>query len=175
MITTYHRRARTLCFLALLGLLSAPIVRAQAAPASAPSRIAWTLTKPGHRNEVVRTLQYLLRARGFQANTDGVFGGQTQRAVAKFQRAHGLAVDGAVGDQTWKALVMPLKRGSRGYVVRALQNQLVAGGNDTPVDGIFGAKTEVAVKKFQEDYELKKDGVVGLATWNSLLEEELGD
>lgn len=175
MITTSRWRTRALCSLTLLASMSAPTVRAQAAPASAPPRIAWTLTKPGYRNEVVRTLQYLLRARGFQVNTDGVFGAQTQRAVAKFQRAHGLAADGVVGEQTWKALVVPVKRGSRGYAVRALQNQLVAGGNDTPVDGIFGAKTQAAVKKFQENYELKKDGVVGLVTWNCLLEEEQGD
>lgn len=35
---------------------------------------------------------------------DGYYGSQTAGAVTRYQRNHGLVVDGKVGQQTWKAL-----------------------------------------------------------------------
>jgi len=37
------------------------------------------------------------------------------------------------------------------------------------VDGIFGARTEAAVRKFQEVFDLTVDGIVGKATWYALV------
>lgn len=59
----------------------------------------------------------------------------------------------------------PLKSGDRGWDVYALQSALVALGFPVgPNDGIWGSKTEVAVRAFQERYDLKVDGVAGVVT-----------
>lgn len=62
-----------------------------------------------------------------------------------------------------------LKRGAKGESVRALQALLVGYGYKIVVDGSFGAKTDNAVKCYQEDTGLAVDGSVGRATWSSLL------
>lgn len=64
-----------------------------------------------------------------------------------------------------------LKKGSRGEYVSLLQTKLIMFGYDlgsSGADGIFGKKTEEAVKKFQKDSGLKVDGIVGKDTWNAL-------
>lgn len=62
-----------------------------------------------------------------------------------------------------------LHLGMRGSTVRRLQQGLQAVGLfKEPVDGIFGNKTEIAVKAAQRRYRLKPDGVVGAATWKAL-------
>lgn len=38
-----------------------------------------------------------------------------------------------------------------------------------PLDSIFGPKTEASVKRFQRDYNLVADGIVGPKTWRKLL------
>lgn len=58
-----------------------------------------------------------------------------------------------------------LKLGSRGEDVKTLQS--ILGG--LTIDGIFGAKTEVAVKNFQKSNNLVIDGIVGNKTWEKLL------
>jgi hypothetical protein len=62
-----------------------------------------------------------------------------------------------------------LRRGSRGKLVEQLQkvlNFLLDG--KLAVDGIFGEKTEKAVKAFQKAAGLAQDGVVGPKTWGAL-------
>lgn len=176
-ITTKNWRRKLSCSLALLLLASGGTIRGEAAPATKAPQISWSKSKPGDRGESVRTLQYLLRARSYKVNTDGVFGVTTKSAVIKFQRSHGLVADGIVGGQTWKALVITVKRGSKGDAVRALQNQLktLDLGKEVSVDGNFGQKTESAVKNLQNAYDQKKDGIVGLKTWGALFEEGEGD
>lgn len=69
----------------------------------------------------------------------------------------------------------PLREGSVGDDVRSVQIKLnrVAGNfPDIPkipeVDGIFDAPTTAAVKKFQRDFSLTPDGIVGQQTWYTL-------
>lgn len=75
---------------------------ARAAPVPNP---APTLTlRRGARGEAVRTLQTALTARGHALAVDGAFGPATERAVRAFQQRNGLAVDGIAGPATLAAL-----------------------------------------------------------------------
>lgn len=65
-----------------------------------------------------------------------------------------------------------LKRGARGKDVMMLQKLLEATGypcGRAGIDGDFGAGTEAAVEKFQTEYSLTPDKVVGPATWTALV------
>ena len=70
----------------------------------------------------------------------------------------------------------PLRRGTTGPSVVVIQTELnrisqsyPAIPKVVPVDGIFGAKTESSVRKFQEVFGLDVDGIVGKATWYALV------
>jgi peptidoglycan hydrolase-like protein with peptidoglycan-binding domain len=78
----------------------------------------WPVVKSGSHGHPIKTLQYLLRARGQSVAVDGVFGPDTAAAVKAFQTSHGLTADGIVGPVTWAALVVQVKKGSRGDAVR---------------------------------------------------------
>lgn len=60
----------------------------------------------------------------------------------------------------------------RGEDVVALQRRLKALGyhSGDPVDGLFGPRTDAAVRVFQEARGLKVDGIVGPRTWTALFE-----
>jgi peptidoglycan hydrolase-like protein with peptidoglycan-binding domain len=129
----------------------------------------WPIQKEGSTGEAVRTVQYLLRARGASLAVDGIFGPRTEAAVRSFQQSHGLVVDGVVGNATWMALLITVQSGSRGDAVRAAQSQLVEGGFALQVDGIFGPRTAQAVRSFQQRHRLAVDGIVGVSTWFALV------
>ena len=70
----------------------------------------------------------------------------------------------------------PLRRGSSGPNVVVIQVELNRISQNYPaipklnnVDGIFGSRTEAAVRAFQEIFDLTPDGVVGPATWYALV------
>jgi len=66
-----------------------------------------------------------------------------------------------------------LKKGSNDPAVRDLQEALKALGYDPgPINGSFGAKTESAVKQFQQAREIAVDGVVGRVTWINIDEAD---
>ena len=106
-------------------------------------------------------------------------GPSTERALKKYQKARGLKVDGVLGAETrrtlaedgyempaWYPEVYPegfertLKKGMRGMDVRAVQEKLIEKGYLTGrADHIYGNKTRNAVKKFQEDNNLRVTGI----------------
>jgi peptidoglycan hydrolase-like protein with peptidoglycan-binding domain len=66
-----------------------------------------------------------------------------------------------------------LQKGSTDPAVRDLQEALnILGYDPGPIDGVFGEKTEIAVKKFQEAREIAADGVVGRVTWINIDEAD---
>lgn len=70
----------------------------------------------------------------------------------------------------------PLRRGSSGPNVVVVQVELNRISQNYPVipklasvDGIYGSRTEAAVRRFQEIFGLTPDGIVGKATWYALV------
>lgn len=151
------------------------------------------LTSPFMRGTDVKVLQTLLNylpasITGPDIATDGIFGPKTEAAVVRFQQYFGISADGIVGPQTYWYLGQPvgrfargtvfgsrtLRRGARGTDVLILQNRLNAAAKKYavalggPADGIFGPKTEAAVRLFQADAGIAVDGVVGPKTFNQL-------
>lgn len=59
----------------------------------------------GTAGEDVAELQRRLESLGYAVGPiDGIFGPKTKEAVMKFQRDHGLVVDGIVGEETYDML-----------------------------------------------------------------------
>lgn len=133
------------------------------------------LVEDGDKNHPVQTLQHLLRARKGTVTVDGIFGPRTEAAVRIFQKGKGLTVDGRVGPATWGALVIQVSPGSTGDAVRGVQEEFqfrnLSGdpGKGVQVDGVFGPKTEAAVRGFQQALGLAADGIVGPLTWRALI------
>ena len=58
--------------------------------------------------------------------------------------------------------------GSRGSDVKKLQEKLNSNGYSLDVDGVFGPKTQSAVKDYQKKNNLVVDGIVGEKTWGEI-------
>lgn len=72
-----------------------------------------------------------------------------------------------------ESVVFNLRRGSKGADVTKLQTALNAQGYDCgAADGIFGAKTEAAVRAFQQANRLTVDGIAGRDTQAALYAAE---
>ena len=61
-----------------------------------------------------------------------------------------------------------LRPGSQGADVERLQQDLSALGYQVEINSNFDANTEAAVKQFQQQHNLKVDGVVGAQTGRQL-------
>ena len=122
----------------------------------------------------MRALQRRLAATGYVPGPiDGLYGPLTQRAVRRFQGAYGLLLDGIAGSLTLRALAAraPVIHPGAGYAsdgsapVRALQRRLArAGYRPGRVDGLYGPRTEQALKRFQTAHGLSADGVADAGT-----------
>jgi N-acetylmuramoyl-L-alanine amidase len=138
--------------------------------------------RPGTRGDDVRDVQSRLAALGFRIEPEehGEYGPSTERAVREFQQGRQLIVDGRVGDETWEELVEAGRAlgdrvlyfrypSFRGDDVRALQAMLNLLGFDAGrEDGIFGDRTDLAVRDFQRNVGLVPDGILGAVTLGAL-------
>lgn len=135
--------------------------------------------REGARGAPVEDVQRRLRSLGYElgpTGVDGVFLGETLRALREFQAARGLPTSGSVGPDTWSALVdATFRMGDRllylrvphfhGADILALQGALnVLGFSCGNLDGIFGSFTERATREFQANVGLPADGIVGPET-----------
>jgi N-acetylmuramoyl-L-alanine amidase len=101
--------------------------------------------------------------------------------VRTFQQQRHLLVDGIVGPQTWTELVGASWRlgdrilyfthpPMRGDDIATLQGHLNALGFDSGrEDGIFGSRTDHAVRAFQKEYGVTEDGIFGPASQRALM------
>lgn len=131
---------------------------------------------------------------------DGVYGPATRAAVIDAQNTFGLSPDGVVGRVTWEAIYnaylgiiseiprkytegvtvpydgVPLRIGSENDNVRLLQEYLNFISRYHPaipsvsVTGYFGTRTAEAVTAFQRQFGLEANGIVGLVTWNAIID-----
>ena len=146
-----------------------------------------TLRK-GMRGDDVKSLQEKLEDAGYSvgsAGTDGIYGNDTFKAVAAFQEDHGIPVTGVADPETIKALsgkpaagaafwLPDLKAGDKGDAVVLLQAALNARGYDCgKADGVFGAKTQAALNRFQKNLGLDQTGIANRETWIKLLGVDL--
>ena len=93
----------------IVGNSSWAALRAASKPATNPTSVNILPTLlPGSKGGAVNQAQQLLKAKGYyQGRLDGDFGTGTRDAIAAFQRANGLTVDGKVGEKTWQKLQAP--------------------------------------------------------------------
>jgi N-acetylmuramoyl-L-alanine amidase len=140
------------------------------------------LFRLGDRGAAVADVQALLHGLGLLSAVpaEPVFDEGTDRALREFQQRRGLSVDGIVGAETYRALAAArwrlgdrlLSLATRPYVgddVAALQERLLELGLDAGrADGVFGARTESALRGLQREYGLVPDGTCGPATLRAL-------
>ena len=62
-----------------------------------------------------------------------------------------------------------MKKGAKGNITKLVQERLNSVGFSLAEDGIYGSKTEYAIKVFQKNRGLSQDGIIGPDTWNYLL------
>lgn len=136
----------------------------------------------GRRGRAVDALQDKLIALGLMTERQkktgpGIFGPRTQNAVEKFQKAVGLSASGRFDNATQNAmsriLTGKIKRGAQGAHVLHLQQQLVRLGYITQAKvntgrGIFGPKTDAALRQFQREHNLTADGIFGAKTFRAM-------
>ncbi len=154
--------------MALLAVASAvAMVLGFVQPASAGP--GWPVLSAGSTGPDVGTAQHLLRHHGHGIAPDGAFGQQTRAAVVAFQQARGFTADGIIGAQTWGGLIVTVREGNTGEAVAAAQTALNKHGFGLAVDGAFGPATAAAARSFQSGNGLAVDGIVGPQTWQHLL------
>ena len=136
----------------------------------------------GSKGDAVKQLQTGLNKLGYKLLVDSTFGNMTDAAVKAFQKTQGLVVDGYFGPLSQSALAKAsvpkvaslkvLKYGDSGAEVKAMQQALASpqfypdkDAKNNGVDGLFGVKTQDAVKRFQSIYTPKEvDGIYGPKT-----------
>jgi N-acetylmuramoyl-L-alanine amidase len=129
----------------------------------------------------LRQLGLLLSDEASRGDAPDLFDEPCDHAVRSFQQQRGLRIDGVVDRETHRALDEARWRlGDRilsfavrhpyvGDDVAGLQHRLIDMGFDCGrADGVFGARTENALREFQRNVGLPSDGTCGPATFRAL-------
>lgn len=142
--------------------------------------------QPGNTGADVSALQRLLSSyRLYSGPIDGVYGPQTEAAVANFQRIRGLPETGIAdaGTLTAMGFELPLDPamagdgrigaeqltiGNSGPDVLELQQNLRRLGFAVPLDGYYGSQTAQAIRGFQQIRGLPVSGTADRVTLESM-------
>ena len=139
--------------------------------------------KRGATGAGVKTLQDTLVKMGFMTRSEvntgyGTFGAKTEAALKSFQASIGLEQTGAVGPKTKHAIESVIagvgqNKNADANVINTAQQKLTSGKFLSAADakaeaGVYGPKTEAAVKAFQAKNNIQQTGVIGPQTFASL-------
>ncbi len=116
--------------------------------------------------------QLALEALGYElGKVDGIMGPKTQSALRSFQGDYELDKTGRLDDETKSALGEAFHNDVEELSTLAVQIILENAGHDVGyVDGIMGPKTKLALRNFQEEYELDPTGRIDEDTLAALKE-----
>ena len=141
--------------------------------------------------DVKYVMQRLYDLGYYNKKVDEKFGDGMLAAVKAFQKKNSLTVDGLVGKKTVEAmfsagaldsddpvpapapdpLKLPYKKGDKGEEIKEVQQALLdLGYKAGKADGIYGQKTQDAVKLFQARNGMTVDGKVGQRTLDRLFD-----
>ena len=101
-------------------LETAPIVASISSLASPVDTADWSVapeTKTGRRNALLRAEVLLARAHFSPGVIDGQDGGNLKNAIAAFESAHGLPVDGVMDEQVWAELAKDTRPALTDYLI----------------------------------------------------------
>ena len=101
-------------------LETAPIVASVSLLAPPVDTADWSAspeTKAGRRNALLRAEVLLARAHFSPGVIDGQDGGNLKNAIAAFEAAHNLPVDGAMDEQVWAELAKDIRPALTDYVI----------------------------------------------------------
>lgn len=119
-----------------------------------------------------KKLQLVLTSLGYDlGRIDGIVGPKTTAALRDFQRDYELKATGRLDEETNQALCAAFCEDTEELSPLAVQLILDDAGYDVGgIDGIFGPKTKLALRNFQEDNELDTTGKVDEDTIAALTE-----
>ena len=136
----------------------------------------------GDRSDAIGVIANTLNRLGFLDTPSDLFDQKLQEAIKAFQQERGLTASGLINDITQRALdearwrlgdrilLLGTQSFMRGDDVAALQERLIQMGfNCGKVDGVYGIKTEAAIKEFQKSVGIVVDGKCGPTTLISLM------
>ena len=138
--------------------------------------------KVGDRSDAIGIIANTLNRLGFLDKTSDLFDQSLEEAIKAFQQERGLTATGLVNEITQRALdearwrlgdrilLLGTQSLMRGDDVSTLQERLIQMGfNCGRVDGVYGVKTEAAVKEFQKSVGIVVDGKCGPSTLISFM------
>ncbi|MDN4173504.1 DUF1906 domain-containing protein [Nocardioides sp. SOB77] len=144
-------------------------------PTYAALRPATGNQKPSDPGQV-KALQCLLKEKGEYAGAlTGTLNARTLASIRAWQSAHGFPVQDRFTKANWMSLHAAggspvLKRGSAGSDVRRVQRAINAASPraQVVVTGVFDARTDTAVRAWQDKIDLPVSGVVNPESWAAL-------